>query len=406
MDDSEQSPYLVENFEPDNAPMRIAVVTETWPPEVNGVALTLSRLVQELRSRQHHIQLIRPRQNLQDTETFHDGWTELLLRGMPIPKYPQLKLGFPSKKSLVHAWTVKRPDIVHIATEGPLGWSALQAAKVLRLPVSSDFRTNFQSYTKHYGVGWLQKTMLAYLRKFHNRTQCTMVPTQAIREQLHGMGFHNLHTVGRGVNTHLFNPQQRSDELRQQWRADSDTLVLLSVGRLAAEKNLDLTVRTYKALLQNNRKVKLVFCGDGPYRKKLQADCPDAIFMGMSSHPELAVAYASADIFLFPSLTETFGNVTLESLASGTPVLAFDCAAAKEAITDGFNGWLVGNESAQLYVLRALAISQNLQTIRNARVHTHKSIQQWEWSSIGAQVEQLLRQTLTAHSHGVRPETL
>jgi glycosyltransferase involved in cell wall biosynthesis len=275
----------------------------------------------------------------------------------------------------------------------------------LRLPVTSDFRTNFQSYTKHYGVGWLQKPMLAYLRKFHNRTQCTMVPTQAIREQLHGMGFHNLHTVGRGINTHLFNPQQRSDELRQQWRADSDTLVLLSVGRLAAEKNLDLTVRTYKALLQNNRKVKLVFCGDGPYRKKLQADCPDAIFMGMSSHPELAVAYASADIFLFPSLTETFGNVTLESLASGTPVLAFDCAAAKEAITDGLNGWLVGNESSQLYVLRALAISQNLQTIRNARVHTHKSIQQWEWFSIGAQVEQLLRQTLTAHSHGVRPAT-
>lgn len=406
MDDLDRSLYLVENFEPDNAPMRIAVVTETWPPEVNGVALTLSRLVQELRSRQHFIQLIRPRQNLQDTETIHDGWTELLLRGMPIPKYPQLKLGFPSKKSLVQAWTVKRPDIVHIATEGPLGWSALQAAKVLRLPVSSDFRTNFQSYTKHYGVGWLQKPMLAYLRKFHNRTHCTMVPTQAIREQLHGMGFHNLHTVGRGVNTHLFNPQKRSDELRQQWQADIDTLVLLSVGRLAAEKNLDLTVRTYKALLQNNRKVKLVFCGDGPYRKKLQADCPDAIFMGMSSHPELAVAYASADLFLFTSLTETFGNVTLESLASGTPVLAFDCAAAKEAITDGFNGWLVGDESSQLFVLRALAISQNLQTIRNARGNTQKSIQQWDWSSIGAQVEQLLRQTLTAHSQGARPPTL
>lgn len=405
MDDLEISPYLVENFEPDNAPMRIAVVTETWPPEVNGVALTLSRLVQELRSRQHHIQLIRPRQNLQDTETIHDGWTELLLRGMPIPKYPQLKLGFPSKKSLVKAWTVKRPDIVHIATEGPLGWSALQAARVLRLPVSSDFRTNFQSYSKHYGVGWLQKPILAYLRKFHNLTHCTMVPTQAIRAQLQGMGFQNMHTVGRGVNTAIFNPNKRSDDLRKQWQADDDTLVLLSVGRLAAEKNLDLTVRTYKALLQNNTKVKLVFCGDGPYRQKLQADCPAAIFMGMSTHPELAVAYASADIFLFTSLTETFGNVTLESLASGTPVLAFDCAAAKEVITDGINGWLVSDESSQLYVLRALAISQNLQVIRNARGHTHRSILQWEWSSIAAQVEHLLRQTVTAHSHTSRPST-
>jgi len=397
MDDSDKSPYLLENFEPENPSMRIAVVTETWPPEVNGVALTLSRLVQELRSRQHTIQLIRPRQNLLDTESSHEeGWTELLLRGMPIPRYPDLKLGFPSKKSLIHAWTVKRPDVVHIATEGPLGWSALQAAKVLRLPVSSDFRTNFQSYSKHYGVGWLQKPILAYLRKFHNRTQCTMVPTQAIREQLHGMGFQNLHTIGRGVNTALFNPQKRSADLRAQWHADDDTLVLLSVGRLAAEKNLELTVKTYNALLQRNRKVRLVFCGDGPYRHKLQADCPDAIFMGMATHPELALAYASADLFLFTSLTETFGNVTLEALASGTPVLAFDCAAAKEVISDGHNGWLVNDESSVLYVLRALDICQNLHTLREARQHTHKSILKWEWSSIASQVEQLLRQVVSS----------
>lgn len=397
MDHSDKSPYLLENFEPENPSLRIAVVTETWPPEVNGVALTLSRLVQELRLKQHTIQLIRPRQNQLDTESSHEeGWTELLLKGMPIPRYPELKLGFPSKKSLVQAWTVKRPDVVHIATEGPLGWSALQAAKVLRLPVSSDFRTNFQSYSKHYGVGWLQKPILAYLRKFHNRTQCTMVPTQAIREQLHEMGFQNLHTIGRGVNTALFNPQKRSAALRAQWHADDDTLVLLSVGRLAVEKNLELTVKTYNALLQKNRKVRLVFCGDGPYRHKLQSDCPDAIFMGMATHPELAVAYASADLFLFTSLTETFGNVTLEALASGTPVLAFDCAAAKEVISDGHNGWLVKDESSVLYVLRALDICQNMHTLREARQHTHKSIQKWEWSSIASQVEQLLRQVVSS----------
>ncbi|WP_233252200.1 glycosyltransferase [Limnohabitans sp. 2KL-17] len=274
----------------------------------------------------------------------------------------------------------------------------MQAARVLKLPVSSDFRTNFQSYSKHYGVGWLQKPIVAYLRKFHNRTQCTMVPTHAMREQLEQLGFHHLHTVGRGVNTRLFNPDKRCAHLRQTWQADDETVVLLSVGRLAAEKNLDLTVKTYKALLQNNRKVKLVFCGDGPYRSKIQTECPDAVFMGMCTQPELAVAYASADLFLFTSLSETFGNVTLESLASGTPVLAFDCAAAQEAIEDGRNGWLVQGEDAQLFVLRALAISQRIELLKDARSHAHTSTLKWEWSSIATQVEQLLRQVLHQHS--------
>ena len=398
MYESNHDPYLVENIEPLNPSLRIAVVTETWPPEVNGVALTLSRLVQELSLRQHTIQLIRPKQTPSETGTSREGWTELLLKGMPIPRYPELKLGFPSKKSLIQAWTQKRPDIVHIATEGPLGWSALQAAKVLRLPVSSDFRTNFQSYSKHYGVGWLQKPIVAYLRKFHNRTHCTMVPTQAMREQLHQLGFDNLHTVGRGVNTTLFHPEKRSPDLRRQWQADDETVVLLSVGRLAAEKNLDLTIKTYKALLQNNRKVKLVFCGDGPYRAKLQTECPDAIFMGMSTQPQLAVAYASADLFLFTSLTETFGNVTLEALASGTPVLAFDCAAAKEVIEDGRNGWLVQNEDAQLYVLRALDISQHTQNLKDTRKNAHTSVLKWEWNEIALQVERLFRQVLSSYS--------
>jgi glycosyltransferase involved in cell wall biosynthesis len=225
-----------------------------------------------------------------------------------------------------------------------------------------------------------------------------MVPTQAMHEQLHQLGFDNLHTIGRGVNTTLFHPERRSSDLRQQWNADDDTVVLLSVGRLAPEKNLDLTIKTYKALLQNNRKVRLVFCGDGPYRQKLQAECPDAIFMGMSTHAQLAVAYASADLFLFTSLTETFGNVTLEALASGTPVLAFDCAAAKEVIEDGRNGWLVQNEDAQLYVLRALAISQHIQNLKDRRKSAHTSVLKWEWTEIALQVEHLFRQVLSTCS--------
>ena len=395
MEKSMTDRILVENIEPDNPSMRIAVVTETWPPEVNGVALTLSKLIHQLSLRQHTIQLIRPRQDKFDNGSEHAGWSEILLRGLPIPKYPQLKLGFPSKKALVKAWSVKRPDLVHIATEGPLGWSALQAARVLRLPVTSDFRTNFQSYSKHYGVGWLSKPIVAYLRKFHNRTHCTMVPTRALKEQLQAVGFENLRIVARGVDTQLFHPGHRSDLLRSQWQADEHTVVLLSVGRLAAEKNLDLIVHTFQTLKQRGRRVKLVFAGDGPYRAKLQSDCPEAIFMGMCSHAELARIYASADLFLFPSLTETFGNVTLEALASGTPVLAFDCAAATEVIKDGKNGWLVEAEDAARYVSQALEITQHAETLLKAKALAAQSIRPWDWQEIVSQVEVIFRSALT-----------
>jgi len=385
---------LLEIFEPQFSPMRIAVVTETWPPEVNGVALTLSKLIHLLSQRNHTIQLIRPKQDKHDAGTDEPGWSEILLKGLPIPRYPQLKLGLPCKRNLLKAWSHKRPDLVHIATEGPLGWSALQAAQVLRIPVTSDFRTNFASYSKHYGVGWLKKPIMAYLRKFHNRTACTMVPTQALKVQLHSLGFENLCVVSRGVDTELFHPQQRSLQLRKSWSANQNTTVLLSVGRLAAEKNLELIVSTYHSLKENGRDVRLVFAGDGPFRSALMAQCPDAFFMGLCSHTQLATVYASADLFLFPSLTETFGNVTLEALASGTPVLAYNCAAATELVNDSKNGWLVHGEDPQNYVLKALEITRLNGTLQNARQYTQECIRQWDWQEITSQVETLFRTTL------------
>jgi glycosyltransferase involved in cell wall biosynthesis len=394
MESSHNDPIVVENFEPENKPLRIAVVTETWPPEVNGVALTLSRLVQQLSQRNHTIQLIRPRQDKNDQQANGAGWSEILLRGLPIPRYPQLKLGLPSKKVLIKAWSHQRPDLIHIATEGPLGWSAVQAAHTLRIPVTSDFRTNFHSYSKHYGMGWLSKPIVAYLRKFHNRTACTMVPTRALQAQLGASGFQNLRVVGRGVDTLIFHPALRSQAFRDTWQADDSTIVLLSVGRLAAEKNLDLIVSTYKAMQEAGRKVKLVFAGDGPYRAVLQSQCPDAIFMGMCSHAQLALLYANADLFMFPSLTETFGNVTLEALACGTPVLAFDCAAASELVEDGLNGWLVRSESPADYIHKTLAITANTGALHQARQFNGERCAQWDWQEIANQVEKIFRVTL------------
>lgn len=384
---------LMENYPPEQPSLRIAVVTETWPPEINGVAITLSRLVQGLRHKNHGIQLIRPRQDKQETPIDQDAMSELLMTGLPIPRYPQLKLGLPSKKSLVRAWTVRRPDLVHIATEGPLGWSALEAARRLRLPVTSDFRTNFHSYSKHYGVGWLSKPIVAYLRKFHNRTACTMVPTHLLKNDLRKLGFDRLRVIARGVDTRLFHPGHRSDQLRLSWGASSNTLVLLSAGRLAAEKNLDVVVKTVAALRSENRDVRMVFAGDGPYRKELQARCPDAIFLGMCSHQQLAQIYPSADLFLFPSLTETFGNVTLEALASGTPVLAFDNAAASELVQNGRNGWLVPGEAEKDFVGKAMEITADASRLLNMRHTICASVAHMDWQHIVSEVEKIFLET-------------
>jgi glycosyltransferase involved in cell wall biosynthesis len=337
--------------------LRVAFVTETYPPDVNGVAKTLQRIVEGLQLAGHDIWLVRPKLSSSQRQQDVPVTQQVFVRGMPIPMYPELKLGLPAKRALVRLWTMNRPDVVHIATEGPLGWSAVQAAKKLKLPTTSDFRTNFHAYSTFYGFGWLKSTIASYMRRFHNATQCTMVPTEELRQSLSSVGFQRLVVVPRGIDTDLFCPQRRAQPLRQAWGAGPNDVVIVSVGRLAAEKNLELTVRAYKAAKQRYSDVRLVFVGDGPLRHRLQQECPEAIFSGMQHGEALAAHYASGDLFVFPSLTETFGNVTLEALASGLAVVAFDCAAARQLISHGVTGLLapVNNENSLIEQSVALA---------------------------------------------------
>jgi glycosyltransferase involved in cell wall biosynthesis len=246
-----------------------------------------------------------------------------------------------------------------VATEGPLGWSALQAACHLRIAVTSDFRTNFHAYSTHYGIGWLNRPIMAYLRKFHNRAACTLVPTEALRRDLEDAGFERLHVVPRGVDTARFAPARRSAVLRQHWGAGADDLVVGCVGRLAAEKNLGVVITAFREIRQALPGARLVFVGDGPLRTELQAACPDAVFAGLRTGLDLAAHYASFDLFLFPSLTETFGNVTTEALASGVPIVAFDHAAAGQLIQSGVNGLVAACGDSAGFVGRAVALSRN-----------------------------------------------
>ncbi|MEN9573467.1 MAG: hypothetical protein RL514_1322 [Verrucomicrobiota bacterium] len=369
--------------------LRLAIVTETYPPEVNGVAQTIAKVVEGLSQNGHEITLVRPSQGKASSGAVSAGIREVFVTGVPIPKYGQLKMGLPAMNRLTRLWRAQRPDVVHIVTEGPLGLSALAAARRLGLPVASEFRTNFHSYCAHYGVGWLARPIMAYLRWFHNRTGCTMVPTRALANELAAKGLENLHVVARGVDTQQFHPSKRCPVLRASWGATADSLVALYVGRLADEKNLPVLISAFERIRQSRPDSKLVLVGDGPARADLQRRCPWAVFAGIRKGKELARHYASGDLFLFPSLTETFGNVTPEAMASGLAVLAFNHAAAGELIQPWENGVLAQGGSGPDFINLAVTLSQRPQELGQMRQRARQTVCRLGWPSIIEELEQV-----------------
>lgn len=387
---------VLQHYPADVRKMRVAMVTETYPPEINGVAITMGRIVGGLQARGHTVQLIRPRQHPDDRPVERPLFEEVLQRGMPIPRYDALKLGLPAKQALMRLWAKLRPDIVHVVTEGPLGWSALAAASKLKLPVTTDFHTNFHSYSAHYGVGWLKTPITAYLRKFHNKALSTLVPTESLRRELGALGFRNLEVVARGVDTALFNPQRRSAALRQDWGVKDGDPVVLSVGRLAPEKNLPLVLRAYRLMRELQPRLRLVLVGDGPERACLARENNGVIFAGMRIGEDLAAHYASADVFLFPSMTETYGNVTVEAMASGLAVVAYDYAAAQQRIRHSKNGVLVPFGADDDYVQAAAALANDMARIKALGARARITTEKLDWSCIAAEFEQALLRPINA----------
>jgi glycosyltransferase involved in cell wall biosynthesis len=394
---------LSENLSPlpDSRPacrrsLRICVVTETFPPEVNGVATTAAQFIEGLRQRSHEILLVRPRQGTGDKPRDEGRLQHLLTHGLPIPRYPALKMGLPAARMLGGVWSRTRPDVVHIVTEGPLGWSALVAATKLSIPVVSDFRTNFHAYSDHYGIGWLGKPILAYLRNFHNRTLRTMVPTEAIRRQLANSGFQRVEVISRGVNTTLFNPGRRSASLRAHWGAELGVPVVMHVGRLAPEKNLGALASSFETVRERAPAARFVVVGDGPGRRWLEQRCPYVLFAGMRTGEDLAAHYASGDIFVFPSLTETYGNVTVEAMASGLAVVAFDHGAAHEHIVDGRNGRLAAPGDEASLAREAVALSADLAHATALGGAAAITAQALSWDRVVGQLEAVLLDAVRA----------
>lgn len=379
--------------------LNIAVVTETYPPDINGVAHTLSKIVDGLKANGHELWLVRPKHQASEIANNKENYREILVKGLPIPFYKQLRMGLPAKRELTRLWSRQRPDIVHIATEGPLGWSALQVARKLKLPVSTDFRTNFHAYSQHYGIGWLSGAILAYLKKFHNAAHATMVPTKQLQAELNNAGFRHLSVVPRGVDTDAFSPLHRNDELRKSWNANESTRVLMFVGRLAPEKNLTLIIQSFHNLKRNHPDIKLVLVGDGPMRAGLEKDNPEVIFAGFQTGISLAKYYASADIFLFASQTETFGNVTLEAMASGLAIVAFQHAAAGELIQSGVNGMLARPHSEVEFEMCLQTLLNSPALMKYVAEQACLSARALSWRMIVERTESIFQKVMRQHSH-------
>lgn len=375
--------------------MRYAIVTETYPPDVNGVALTVRELERGLRARGHEVGLVRPRRHRGERAAAG----ELLAAGMRLPCYAGLRFGLPAAARLRRCWRRKRPDAIYIATEGPLGWSAMRAATALGIPVASGFHTRFDHYVRDYGAALLQPLARSWLRRFHNRSAATLVPTRELQAELAALGFEHVLHLPRAVDTLRFDPVHRDDALRARWGLGPDGLAVAYVGRVAAEKNLDLAIRAYRALQALRPDARFVWVGDGPALAAIREANPDFVYCGVQRGEALARHFASSDLFLFPSLSETFGNVTIEAMASGVATVAYRHGAAAEHLRHGVHGAAIAPHDEGAFIDAACRLSLEDQARRRMGAAARGAVQALRPAQVAADFDAILQGIARRGSH-------
>jgi UDP-2,3-diacylglucosamine pyrophosphatase LpxH/glycosyltransferase involved in cell wall biosynthesis len=365
--------------------MRIEFVTDTFPPDVNGVAMTLSRLTQCLKDRGNYVHV--------SHTCYKAELGQTTKKSVTLPGYKEVRVGLPSPLKLRSRWKKKRPDAIYVATESPLGVSAIKAARSMNIPVVAGFHTNFHQYFNKYKLGSMEKSAMSYLKNVHSKANMTMAPSKEVQEMLQQEGIENVKVLGRGVDTELFAPNKRSDHLRAEWGAANDDPVVIIVGRIAAEKNLDFAMEVIGEMRAVEPNLQAVIVGDGPLRKSLNLKYSGIHFVGVKEGEELAQCYASADILLFPSETETFGNVLLEGMASGLVTVSYAYAASNIYVKHGENALHVKVGDEEAFVQSSLRALQHINE-GDLTKHARASILQQSWEKVSAEFEKHLEEMI------------
>jgi len=313
--------------------LKLAIFTDTYLPQVNGVSRTIARISSHLQKQNIPCLIFAPEcgplpEDCKNVHTFS---------AFDLPFYPECKIALPSYPVVREILDSFKPDLVHLVTEFSLGLCGLKYAKDHRLPAVASYTTNFPQYLAYYKVGFLKNWAWRYLRWFHNQCRLNYCPSPAIQSLLMKKGFHNLTVWGRGIDTGLFSPDKKSEFLKKL--APGKNLFFLYVGRLAPEKDLDVLFNAWRTVSGRLPGAQLVITGDGPLAGELKEKNVDGVvFTGYRHGEELSTIYASSDIFVFPSTTETFGNVVLEAMAAGLPVVGPAAGGVKNLLVDGHNG--------------------------------------------------------------------
>jgi len=389
---------------------RVLYCTDTYPPQVNGVSVVTQLSVNGLRARGWECMVVAPRYPAVLPQGPPPRHRDPLVRAIPsvaFPPYPDIRLAAPMLGQCAEVVRRFKPDLVHSATEfviGRLGQVAAQRAGICRL---SSYHTDFSRYAEAYGAPFLRGTVSRYIARFHRRSERVFTPSAPARDDLLRLGVSSVEIWGRGVDTHAFSPLQRSSALRNAYHADG-AVVFLHVGRLAAEKGVDIIVRAFhraRTLLPAGA-ARLIIAGAGPQQRSLSRMAgPDVLFVGvLDRESALPRLYASADAFLFSSLTETLGLVVLEAMASGLPVVATPAGGVADHLRHDENGIAIGPHAVEAMADAIVSLTLNETRRRFLALGARRTATALDWQAELDRLDTSYRSVLRARSISARPD--
>ena len=383
-------------------PKRVALFAGAYTHIADGVSLTLNRLVDHLERQGVAVRVFAP--TIEDPAIENHAGTLVPVPSMPLPGRSEYRLSLGLSSSVQEALDAFDPTLYHIATPDVLGRRALSHAQDADTPVVASYHTHFSSYLKYYYLGLLERPLWSYLRSFYTQCQQVYVPTAAIGEVLRSHGITDgLRLWPRGVDPERFSLSQRSNAWRRAHNIGDNEVVVAFVSRLVWEKGLDVYADVIERLERQDVPHHSLVVGDGPAREALEARLPNTTFTGFLEGDALAQAYASSDLFLFPSDTETFGNVTLEAMASGLPTVCADAAGSRDLVNDGTTGRLCppGNVEAFTDAVRGLVVDASLR--ERMGTAAHKRSQDFTWSTVLRQMPRYYDEVLKHASSSSAP---